>query len=191
MTYDLQYQRSFATYFFTVALADGQGDSLVRHLDILRDSYNAMQRELPFRCDAIVVLPNHLHAIWTLPEGDKDFAERWRRLKAQFNFSLPAASDRADAADGQITLDIWKSGVLDYRIKNQKDFDDHLAYCWWNPVKHGLASSPMDWAFSSVHRDVRSGLVSEDDLIQRRPSELMPPPVPRPAAINRRVSFVA
>lgn len=191
MTYDLRFRREFATYFFTARLADQNGDTLVRHLDVLRDSYNAMQRDLPFRCDAIVVMPDHLHAIWTLPEGDRDFAARWRRLQAQFNFCLPATTDRGVTDDGQIEPDVWAHDVLDHKVVDQADFDHHLGYCWWNPVKHGLVSSPMDWAFSSVHRDLRSGLVSEDDVLQGRPDILVPPQARMERPISRRVSFVA
>jgi len=78
-----------ATYFFTVNLRDRQSGLLVTHIDALRGAVRDVRQLLPFRIDAWVVLPDHIHCLWTLPEEDSDFPERWRRIKATFSKSLP------------------------------------------------------------------------------------------------------
>jgi len=80
-----------ACYFFTVSLARrGGNDLLIRHIDALRDAVIATRRDHPFTVDAMVVLPDHLHALWQLPEGDADFSTRWGLIKARFSRSVPA-----------------------------------------------------------------------------------------------------
>ena len=74
-----------ATYFFTVNLADRRDDLLVRHIDILRDAVRTVRMGAPFHIDAWVVLPEHMHCLWTLPEGDTDFSRRWQAIKAEFS----------------------------------------------------------------------------------------------------------
>ncbi|MBV9586247.1 MAG: transposase, partial [Alphaproteobacteria bacterium] len=77
-----------ATYFFTVNLRDRRSDLLVKNIEALRDAVRDVRQVLPFHIDAWVVLPDHMHSLWTLPEGDSDFPERWRRLKAAFTHAL-------------------------------------------------------------------------------------------------------
>jgi len=77
-----------ATYFFTVNLRDRRSGLLVTQIDTLRETVRRVRRELPFYIDGWVVLPDHMHCLWTLPEGDSDFPERWRRIKAGFTRSL-------------------------------------------------------------------------------------------------------
>jgi putative transposase len=85
------YRRNFVaggTYFFTATLADRKCDWLVRHVDSLRVAFRHARRERPFAIEALVVLPDHLHSIWTLPPGDADYSHRWRLIKAQFSKDL-------------------------------------------------------------------------------------------------------
>src|SRR6476469_3392241 len=87
----VRYRRNFlpgGTYFFTVTLADRRSNVLVEHVDALRAAFRAARQERPFTIDAIVVLPDHLHTIWTLPAGDADFSGRWKRIKAHFTHRL-------------------------------------------------------------------------------------------------------
>ena len=77
-----------ATYFFTVNLAERQNDLLVRHIAILREVTRAVKSAHPFDIEAMVVLPEHLHAIWQLPEGDADFPMRWSLIKSGFSRRL-------------------------------------------------------------------------------------------------------
>jgi putative transposase len=88
----MQYRRSNidgGTYFFTVTLAKRSCRLLVEHIDVLRDAFKLVKQRHPFRIDAIVVLPNHMHAIWTLPPGDADYPTRWMLIKAGFSRRLP------------------------------------------------------------------------------------------------------
>lgn len=190
MTQNNQYRRESASYFFKVALADRRKDTLVRHLDVLRDAYDATRRDHPFRCDAFVVMPDHMYAMWTLPDGDTEVSVRWARLKAQFARNLPVHPRDADRCATPDANDIWDIRSLHHRIRDQADFDDHLARCWWNPVKHGLVRRPTDWPFSSVHRDVRMGLVSDERLAQGAPHEFARP-VRRADDITHPASCVA
>src|SRR3982751_1956114 len=82
------------TYFFTVALADRQSALLANHIAELRTAFRIARRARPFATDAIVILPDHIHAIWTLPPGDADYATRWAHIKAMFSRALPAAGER-------------------------------------------------------------------------------------------------
>src|SRR5437867_1156589 len=86
------YRRNFVlggSYFFTVNLAERRLGLLTEHIELLRTALHYTQARHPFTIEATVVLPDHLHAIWTLPEGDADFALRWRLVKSAFSRGLP------------------------------------------------------------------------------------------------------
>lgn len=145
-----------ASLFFTVVLADRRSRLLVGKVEALRDAVRITRAERPFQIDAWVVLPNHLHALWTLPEGDADYSTRWRSIKARFSRGLPARPLRPSHAARQ-ERGIWQRRFWERHIRDERDFTAHLRYCWWNPVKHGFVEKPEDWAYSSVHRDIRLG----------------------------------
>jgi putative transposase len=114
----------------------------------------------PFTIDAFVVLPDHLHCIWTMPHGDKDFSTRWRLIKNYFTRrcdtrykDLPSRSrkDKKEQA-------VWQRRFWEPLIRDEKDFISHVKYIHYNPVKHGLVTAPKDWEYSSFHRYVRDGL---------------------------------
>jgi putative transposase len=89
------YRRNFVpggSYFFTVNLADRRLSLLTDHIDLLRVAFRDARARHPFTIDAAVILPDHLHAMWTLPEGDRDFATRWRLIKSAFSRALPKAN---------------------------------------------------------------------------------------------------
>lgn len=151
-----------ASYFFTVALADRDSALLTRRIDRLRSAYVATVRELPIHCDAMVVLPDHLHAVWTLPEGDVGFPERWRRIKARFSHSIGEDVPRSASKHGKRERGIWQRRYWEHLIRDEADYRTHVEYCWGNPVKHGLVCHAADWPFSSIHRDIRAGLVGPD-----------------------------
>ena len=145
-----------ASVFFTVALADRRSRLLVAEVAALRKAVRATKDERPFRIDAWVVLPDHLHALWTLPEGDADYSTRWRLIKTRFSRGLPVGPLKP-SHEARHERGIWQRRFWERHIRNEADFAAHLRYCWWNPVKHGLVEKPEDWAYSSVHRDIRSG----------------------------------
>lgn len=112
--------------------------------------------ECPFRIDAWVVLPDHLYAVWTLPEGDADYSLRWRLIKTRFSRGLPLGPLRPSHWARQ-ERGIWQRRFWVRLMRNDADFAAHIRYCWINPVKHGLVEGPEDWPYSSVHRDIREG----------------------------------
>jgi putative transposase len=160
----VQYRRNFlpsGTYFFTVALADRRSKALVDHVGELRDAFRAARRERPFAIDAIVVLPDHLHAIFTLPPNDSDFPGRWRRIKGYFSRGLiDAAVDLKRRPNGELAL--WQRRYWEHTIRDEADFGRHVDYVHFNPVKHGLVRRVRDWPHSSFHRYVREGLLPDD-----------------------------
>ncbi|WP_172300031.1 transposase [Pseudoruegeria sp. HB172150] len=147
------------TYFFTVNLAERGGSLLVDEIGALREAYRRTVAEAPFRCEAMVVLPDHLHALWTLPEGDSAYSERWRRIKARFSRSVGQARARSASKRAKRECGIWQRRFWEHTIRDERDFTAHLTYCWSNPVRHGLVQRAADWPFSSFQREVRAGRV--------------------------------
>ena len=139
-----------ATVFFTVNLAKRGDDLLVQKVDRLRNAIHLTQAERPFKNEAWVVLPDHLHTIWTLPEGDTDFATRWRLIKSRFSIGLPKGPMRP-SLEARQERGIWQRRYWEHHIRNEEDFRAHMQYCWINPVKHGLVNRPEDWPYSSMH----------------------------------------
>jgi putative transposase len=160
----VRYRRNFipgGTYFFTVTLADRRSKALVDHIGVLRSAFRAARRARPFSIDAIVVLPDHLHAILTLPTDDANFSSRWRRIKGYFSSALIEADvDLKRRANGDLA--IWQRRFWEHTIRDDRDFGRHVDYVHFNPVKHGLARSVRDWPYSSFHRYVREGLLPDD-----------------------------
>jgi putative transposase len=111
--------------------------------------------------DAVVILPEHLHAIWSLPPGDHDFSGRWRAIKSQFVRMLRKNGLvlKRNAGGG---YDLWQRRFWEHTIRDDEDYRRHVDYIHYNPVKHGLVNRVMDWKYSSFHRYVRFGLLPED-----------------------------
>ena len=101
----------------------------------------------PFNIDAWALLPEHLHCIWTLPEGDTDFSKRWGLIKAKFSKELT----------GRGTPPVWQNRFWEHLIRDDRDLQTHLDYIHYNPVKHGLVENPKDWPSSTFHRYVEEG----------------------------------
>jgi putative transposase len=160
----VRYRRNFVpggTYFFTVALADRTSSALVDHVPALRMAFRIARHERPFRIDAIVILPEHVHTMWTLPPGDSDFSGRWKRIKAYFTRRLVAASVPVKHhRNGEYAL--WQRRFWEHTIRSEIDFEQHVDYVHFNPVKHRLVSRVRDWPYSSFHAYVRRGLLPAD-----------------------------
>jgi putative transposase len=146
-----------ATVFFTVALADRRAGLLVDHVAALRAAVRQTRAGRPFRIDAWVVLPDHLHAVWTLPAGDADYSARWKEIKTLFTKSVGRTGARSASKIAKGEAGIWQRRFWDHHIRDEDDLAMHLRYCWWNPVRHGLVSRAVDWPYSSIHRDIRLG----------------------------------
>ena len=147
------------SYFFTVALSDRRSDLLVREIDALRAAYVSVQRSRPFECGAFVVLPDHLHAVWTLPPDDHDFSTRWQVLKAQFTMRVRHRGRATPSKTRKRETGIWQRRFWEHMIRDEADYAAHVRYCWANPVKHGWAEAPVAWPHSSLHRDILRGVV--------------------------------
>lgn len=149
------------TCFFTLALAERGQSLLLEHIGALRSAYAWTQRLHPFRTDAIVVLPDHLHAIWTLPEGRADFALRWKLIKDGFSRRLPRVEQRSSSRH-QGERGIWQRRYWEHAIRDENDLVAHVDYVHLNPVKHGHVQRVADWRHSSFHRFVRLGRLAPD-----------------------------
>ena len=103
----------------------------------------------------MVVLPDHVHAIWTLPIGDADFSVRWRWIKIRFSKSIPTGERLSAVREARGERGIWQRRYWEHLIRDDRDLQHHINYCWFNPVKHGLVANIEDWPFSSFHRDHR------------------------------------
>jgi putative transposase len=159
------YRRAFVPggcWFFTVNLLDRRKTFLVDHIDALRSAVEKTRVRYPFVINAIVVLPDHIHAVWTLPPGDADFSVRWRLIKSRFAQALPRQECLSHARRDRGERGIWQRRFWEHLIRNEADYARHVEYCYINPVKHGLVIRVRDWPHSSFHRDVRAGIVPED-----------------------------
>ena len=150
-----------ACYFLTLALQDRTQDWLIRHSDELRDAIRQTICKRPFQIPAAVILPDHLHLLMQLPEGDADFSCRVRRLKSLFVRALrdkgfPVVLNEKGEAN------IWQRRFWEHLIRDEADFVAHVDYIHVNPLKHGLVSRVCDWPFSSFHRYVARGLLPVD-----------------------------
>jgi len=139
-----------ATYFFTLCLQDRGSTALTDHIDTLRFAYARTVAELPVRCEAMVVLPDHLHAVWTLPDGDADFSERWRRIKARFSLALPEVGRPSPSMAARRERGLWQRRFWEHAVRGPEELADLVNYCRINPVKHGLVADAADWPYSSV-----------------------------------------
>ena len=146
------------TYFFTVNLLDRRSDLLSRHIQDLRDAVRHVRAHAAFHIDAWVVLPEHMHCIWTLPDGDADFSSRWQAIKAGFSKSLPPGEHRSASRIGKGERGVWQRRFWEHTIRDDRDYAAHVDYVHFNPVKHGLVSEVWDWPYSSFHRDVARGV---------------------------------
>jgi putative transposase len=153
------YRRNFVpggTYFFTLTLLDRRHRLLVDHVDLLRDSMRCVRELNPWRVDAIVVLPDHMHLISTLPENDQNYPQRLRMVKSLFTKKLREAS----AWSAQQSP--WQARYWEHTIRDDRDFDAHVNYIHFNPVKHGHVKNVRDWPHSSFHRFVRDDVLPVD-----------------------------
>jgi putative transposase len=151
-----------ASVFFTVALADRGSNLLERETDALREAVRTTALEHPFHINAWVVLPDHIHCIWTLPDGDWDYSVRWQKIKTRFSKVVGRVGPRSASKIAKGEAGIWQRRFWDHHIRDERDFTMHLRYCWWNPVKHGFVQRPVDWPHSSIHRDIRLGQVEPE-----------------------------
>ncbi|MBI2836209.1 MAG: transposase [Chloroflexi bacterium] len=156
------YRRAYVkggTFFFTAVsyrrLPIFQQESAV---DLLQTCFQQTMALHPFNIDAWVILPNHLHIIWTLPENDPDFSMRWKKIKATFSRHFEgSAGEVSQSMLRKGEKGIWQRRFWEHVIRDQVDFNRHCDYIHYNPVRHGLASMPSDWRYSSFSKFVEKG----------------------------------
>jgi len=164
----MQYRRSQAkgaTFFFTVVTYKRK--RILCHeanVVLIKETFQQVIKQHTLRIRAFVLLPDHIHCIWTLPENDNDFSMRWRLIKSHFSRqckneykNLQSASRRSKGEQG-----IWQRRFWEHQIRNEMDFTKHVEYIHFNPVKHGLVKSPVEWPYSSFHRYVKQGAYESD-----------------------------
>jgi len=151
------------TYFFTVNLLRRHGNNLlVAHIEQLRHAAAAVRHRHPFHIHSWVVLPDHLHCVIELPSGDTDYAVRWRVIKAGFSKSLPITENRSAVRIKRGERGIWQRRYWEHLIRDDADFEAHMDYVHFNPVKHGLAKRVIDWPFSTFEQLVKDGVYPPD-----------------------------
>ncbi len=146
------FRQSPVPIFFTVALAARGQDLLIREIGRLRAAVRQTRADHPFGIEAFVILPDHLHAIWTLPAGESDPALRWRLIKSRFAAALPKPPRPAGQAESR---PLWQPRFWGHPLRTQEDFALHLRGCWMDPVRHGLVEEPHHWPHSSFARPPR------------------------------------
>jgi putative transposase len=152
-----------ATWFFTVGLAERRGASLlVEGINALGAAFRGVQARHPFQMDAVVVLPDHLHCVWSLPDGDTDYSTRWGLIKASFSRAIEPGERRSASRLKRGERGIWQRRFWEHCIRDDADYASHVDYIHWNPVKHGYVSRVADWPHSSFHRHVMTGVYPRD-----------------------------
>ena len=147
--------------FFALAIENRSSDLLVREIARLRRAYRYVQQTRPFKTLSICVLPDHLHAIWSLPADDCDFAGRWNLINGGFSRGLPAALS-TPSKKRKREKGIWQRCYWEHVIRDGEDLARHIAYIHFNPVKHGLVPRASDWPHSSFHQFVKRGDLPAD-----------------------------
>jgi putative transposase len=158
---------SGGTYFFTVVAQNRRPfltDEPARRA--LRHALTDVRRSRPFALDAIVLLPDHLHAIWTLPPGDADYATRWRLIKSAFTHRYLAAggveAPCSSSRHGKRERGVWQRRYFEHTVRDESDMKRCVDYVHVNPLKHGLVERVVDWPWSSFHRYAKLGEYSPD-----------------------------
>jgi putative transposase len=165
-----RYRRAAATgssYFFTVAAYRRQpilSDEAIRNA--LRTAIETVRMARPFVIDAWVLLPDHLHCVWTLPDGDADFPTRWMLIKRAVSLACRENYRRADWVTSSKLKHrestIWQRRFWEHQIRDENDFARHVDYIHFNPVKHGHVQQAEDWPYSTFHRYVHDGVYARD-----------------------------
>lgn len=145
-------------YFFTVNLLERKKQLLTEHIGLLRDAFRTVKQQQPFHIDAIVILPEHLHCILTMPQGDDDYSSRWREIKKSFSKGLPITEHRSKVRIKRHERGIWQRRFWEHTLRDETDYHRHMDYIHYNPVKHGWVERVADWPYSSFHRYVRQGI---------------------------------
>jgi putative transposase len=160
-----EYRRSRVeggTYFFTVVTYNRLPIlTTTEARKLLRSAWENVRERFPFTSDALCLLPDHIHCIWILPEGDANFSVRWKEIKRLFTRSYLSAVGPGETRNASRLsrgeAAIWQRRFWEHTIRDEKDLNHHRDYIHYNPVKHGLVQNVSAWPWSSFHRYVRTG----------------------------------
>jgi len=151
------------TYFFTVNLLRRRGNTLLMDgIDALRAAMRDVRAQRPFHIDGWVVLPEHMHLIMRLPPGDDDFSNRIKSLKIRFSKQMPLSEPRSTVRIAKGERGIWQRRFWEHTIRDAMDYERHMDYLHFNPVKHGHVTRVSDWPHSTFHGYVKRGLYPAD-----------------------------
>jgi len=164
------YRRAFVergTYFFTV-VTYGRLPILTTEpsRDILHQAWIEVKERFPFETLAVCLLPDHLHCIWSLPEGDMDYPVRWKEIKRRFTIrylkEVGPGEERNQSRQKKREAAIWQRRYWEHTLDKQEDLEEHLDYIHYNPIKHGFVMRAGDWPYSSFSRYVKGGIYEPD-----------------------------
>lgn len=162
----MQYRRNReagGTYFFTLVTYQRQHlltipENIIR----LRTAFKREMHKRSFEIEAIVILPDHLHTLWILPETDDDYSTRWSNIKRYFSTAcVGVTGDVLKSRQSKRNKPVWQNRFWEHTIQNERDRQNHMDYIHYNPVKHGLVKSPGEWPYSSFRRSVKKGWYEE------------------------------
>lgn len=155
-------KKTGGTFFFTVNLADRRSMLLTDCIASLREAVRTVKLRHPFHIHAWVVLPEHMHAIWTMPGEDDDYSMRWMLIKQRFSRAI-ASHERVNASKRRKgERGVWQRRFWEHQIRNDIDLAHHVDYVHINPVKHGYVERASAWPYSSIHRYIRQGDLAPD-----------------------------
>jgi putative transposase len=153
-----RYQVPGGTYFFTVALQDRKSKYLTQHIRELGAAIRHVRILHPFKTIAMVALPDHLHAMWQLPDDDMNFSIRWRSIKTTFTTNIKNLGIEIPKNKFNENC-LWQKRFWEHAIRDEKDYENHVNYIHYNPVKHQLVKNVYNWPYSTFHRYVRAGII--------------------------------
>jgi len=155
-----------ASYFFTLVSFQRQPilcDKPIR--EALRNAIKLTQKKYPFNIDAWILMPDHLHCIWTLPEKDSDYSVRWNQIKRRVSieckqYKKQSLMNTSKSKHREST--IWQRRFWEHQIRDDADYKRHFDYIHFNPVKHGLVNSPNQWEYSTFHKAVKDNVYDKN-----------------------------
>ena len=170
----MNYRRVFipgASYFFTLTLQDRRSNLLICKIKELRIAFQRVMKTCPFTIDGIVVLPEHMHMTMTLPPDDTNYSQRISFIKSAFSRQLEPLEFINSSRQSKRERGIWQRRFWEHLIRDEQDYERHLDYIHYNPVKHSHVKSPAHWPHSSIHRYINAGILpanwASTDVIER------------------------
>ena len=151
-----------ATYFFTVNLLNRNSRLLTDNIEQLRYAFRTVRIHHPYTINAVVILPDHLHMIMSLPKGDSNYSLRWNIIKGIFSKRIESLESIEISRRNKRERGIWQRRFWEHLIRDESDYENHLNYIHYNPVKHGYVTTPTEWKYSSIHQFIQHGILAKN-----------------------------